>query len=293
MGIAIIWICFFHAKVNFPDSVLFYPLFFLKEAGYGGVDIFLFLSGFGLMYGMQNKKYSLTTFYKKRVLRILPTYWLVFFIVIVAEIISGRSIFPSRILLVFSTAGFWINKHRFDWFIPSLLALYFLFPPFFSILRRSQDKKKFIVIICIIALSCCLFIMPTKANYLLIFFARIPIFFIGAYIGHISFTSVSLISPKQLLFYMFCLFFGVGSCLYVINKFSVEQTMPYGLRCYPFIICTLPICLFLSLAMEKINNSSVCNIKHLIQWLFFFCGSYSLEIYLIHSKIFFFNAPVQ
>jgi peptidoglycan/LPS O-acetylase OafA/YrhL len=291
MGIAIIWICFYHSKVHFPDSFLFSPLFFLKQAGYGGVDIFLFLSGFGLMYGMRNKKYSTTTFYFTRLTRILPTYFLIFFVTLFAEKIQGYTFSLSRIILGFSTVGFWIHKYPFDWFIPSLIALYLLFPLFFSVYLRTPDKNRFFAFICLItllALPLCLFIIPTKANYLMIFLARIPIFFIGAYIGHISLKSNSSIKPNRLLLYWMCLFCGIVSWLYIINKFwdaSFAGNKYYGLHYYPFILFTLPVCMLVSLAMKK--YSSECIFKRLVKWLLIFCGSYSLEIYLIHVKIIF------
>lgn len=68
----------------------------LALCGQGGVDAFFFLSGFGMYYsGM--KKTTLTAFYKKRAVRIFPSFLAIFGIymynktfVLLATIVLGR-----------------------------------------------------------------------------------------------------------------------------------------------------------------------------------------------------------
>ena len=74
MGFAMLWIMIFHANLNVP---------FLKvlwEGGYGGVDIFMLLSAYGLYHSMKKHPVGLGAFYKKRLLRILPSYYAVLLI---------------------------------------------------------------------------------------------------------------------------------------------------------------------------------------------------------------------
>ena len=66
MGFALLWIAFVHAQMWFRNPIL--QAF--KLTGQGGVDIFLFLSSFGLYYAYQ-KKEPYFTYLKKRLLRIL------------------------------------------------------------------------------------------------------------------------------------------------------------------------------------------------------------------------------
>ena len=54
MGFAIIWIMIAHLKVSFD----FIPLQAIKKIGYGGVDIFLFLSGFGLYFSCSKDNFK-------------------------------------------------------------------------------------------------------------------------------------------------------------------------------------------------------------------------------------------
>ena len=50
MGIAILWIMLRHLPIS---SGYYYVLDYLMNLGYGGVDMFLFLSGFGLFFSMK------------------------------------------------------------------------------------------------------------------------------------------------------------------------------------------------------------------------------------------------
>ena len=68
MGIAIWWVVFSHMKLRFAGK----GISFIQTIGYGGVDIFFFLSGIGMYYSL--KKSSVETFYQKRIRRIIPAY---------------------------------------------------------------------------------------------------------------------------------------------------------------------------------------------------------------------------
>ena len=65
MGWSILWIMMLHFTFNQIK-----PLGFIAQYGFAGVDIFLFVSGFGLFYSL-NKDHNLVSFYRKRLLRIL------------------------------------------------------------------------------------------------------------------------------------------------------------------------------------------------------------------------------
>lgn len=118
MGWSIVWIMMLHFG--------FYtlkPLGFVAQYGYAGVDIFLFVSGFGLFYSL-DKKPLLLSFYRKRLIRIFPAYYLV-------GAFASIIVFHDTILQYlfrYSTIGFWIGGAYFEWYVPSLLLLYLLAP---------------------------------------------------------------------------------------------------------------------------------------------------------------------
>ena len=94
--------------------------------GYIGVDLFLFLSGFGLEYSFN--KNSLLQFYINRFKRVYPIYFI--------AVLGGYFIFKqynfSDLLLNLTTLGYYVNNgiNRFDWYVESLFTLYVLFPLF-------------------------------------------------------------------------------------------------------------------------------------------------------------------
>lgn len=70
MGWAIVWIMMLHftfTQIN--------PLGFLAQYGFAGVDIFMMVSGLGLFFSIDKNK-SIGRYYKRRILRIFPTYYI-------------------------------------------------------------------------------------------------------------------------------------------------------------------------------------------------------------------------
>jgi len=65
MGIAILWVMMFHLPLR-PGIPIIKEFF---NIGYGGVDIFLFLSGFGLYFSLSKKGIKLSHYYKKKILQ--------------------------------------------------------------------------------------------------------------------------------------------------------------------------------------------------------------------------------
>ncbi len=132
MGWSILWVMMLHFTFNQIK-----PLGFIAQYGFAGVDIFLFVSGFGLFYSLE-KNSNLLHFYKKRVLRIIPTYYLLGFIINLLQTHDDILTFIFR----YSTIGFWIGKEYAEWFIPSLIFLYCVSP----FLKTLIDKKYFALI---------------------------------------------------------------------------------------------------------------------------------------------------
>ncbi len=170
MGWSILWIMMLHFTFNQIN-----PLGFIAQYGFAGVDIFLFVSGFGLFYSLDRDD-NLIHFYKKRLLRIFPTYYI---IGAITNLILHHNDILS-FLFQYSTIGFWIGKEYADWFIPSIIILYLLAP----FIKKLIDKRWFVflgtlaVIIYIIA-----YYFTDKENLLdrshFFLLYRIPAFIFG------------------------------------------------------------------------------------------------------------------
>lgn len=64
MGCAILWVMFYHSEFASHSSLFN----MVKSMGYGGVDIFLFLSGMGIFFSLKNN--SLGKYIYNRIRRI-------------------------------------------------------------------------------------------------------------------------------------------------------------------------------------------------------------------------------
>ena len=286
MGLAILWVYFSHTQIYLPDFTYLLPIRFLKETGYGGVDIFLFISGYGLVHGITNNRYALSRFYGRRLSRILPAYWIVITLSLGREYLCGQEVTLARAVLQYSTMGFWLNRNQFDWYIPSLFMLYLFFPVFYQTIRDAQHRKKTVLLWITFSLLLCMSIIPTHLNYLIIILTRVPVFLLGLYTGLFVIQSGSVRHgywPLSMI-----LIIGFGSLMFLIIifiSFTPEQRWHYGLWWYPFLGITPCLCLILPRGLEKLRTSMPLFGSWFNDFLRF-CGTHSLEIYLIHPQVF-------
>ena len=89
---AAIIVVMFHiiGTANFYD---FYPKYFNMMGGWGasGVHIFFVLSGFVMLHSLLNQERSALIFIKSRLIRIVPIYWFVTFLVVLSFVITPSS----------------------------------------------------------------------------------------------------------------------------------------------------------------------------------------------------------
>ena len=265
MGFAIFWVVLFHSGITVP---------YLKEftsLGYGGVDIFFFLSGYGLFFSSV-KNESVLGFYKKRFIRVFPTYMIVVFIVML-----GMGIFTWKTyLLNVSTVGYWINKSYFEWYVPALFAFYLCFP----LIIKGFKHSPYVTIL--ISFFVTAFLVSLKMHFhlhgmLSPFFIRIPIFMIGVLFGKYTYEKKQPVWINSISLYIIALLSLAG--LIFVQTCHSEWLWYYGLYWYPFFGITPGLCLFVIFILEKINAAFLFKVLA-------FLGSLSLEIYLLHIKPF-------
>lgn len=276
MGLAMLWVLFYHMSITVHFPILSH----LKQIGYGGVDIFLMLSGLGLYYSYQ-KSSNCLSFYKRRLQRIVPTYFPVvisyYLLLYVLNLAPLKALFYNA-----TTLSFWFHtNYMFDWYIPSIIMLYLITPFILSILKKqtaSLPKYLVIGIFTLVSLGLSLFIIHSKFNYLIIFTSRIPIFLIGILIGYWS-ESNKAITSKHLLIHLVSLVIGLSLLFLFINYFD-QYLWRYGLWWWPFILITLPLCVFSCLLLNVMMY-----LHSKILGLLTFFGILSLEIYLFHERL--------
>lgn len=134
-GVAILMVIFSHVGYFlFSDHSFSYPL---SVAGGKGVDIFLFLSGFGLTASALKSNLSIKGFYRKRLPKIFIPMWVVLavFLVLDAVLLSRHyhlAIIISNFFGFFPSADIWLSVNSPLWYFSAILFYYLLFPLVFS-----------------------------------------------------------------------------------------------------------------------------------------------------------------
>lgn len=294
MGFAILWVVLFHLPdFTRNDSFLDLLMIFIQSIGYAGVDIFFFLSGFGLTFGYFRKNYKLSEFYQKRILRILPTYWFWMFLVCIGQITITRNFGIRGFIADLFGIGFLSSTSYNHWFIPSIIICYLIFPLLIRLIKNisknSKSNLKIILFSILIPLLISLLIILVGANNLLIFSTRLPNFILGIFFAYLHLNNSGKENQdNSFSFSLIALMLGIGSLLlYLTNTLTTDNLrITYGLWWYPFIFLTFPLCLLLASLINwsktKMSSSIISPLIALLR----FCGKYSLEIYLMHSFLF-------
>lgn len=275
MGIAILWVMFFHSYLD----VSAYPLLnIIKQTGYVGVDIFMFVSGFGIYYSL-SKNSSLKTYYKNRILRILPYY-----IPIVA--IYSLSLYSLNIWDIGTvirnilTINFWVEKNiikLYDWYIPSILAIYALSPLFYKLFKKNKNITSISVIIFFYALSLTGIHYKSHLDlfHIQLLILRIPTYIAGFWIAdYIKNNPNTKLSTPKIVFAISALIIGTTTLTY-LSLFHFTTYMTYSLFFMPIVVP--PLCLL------------YCYIFSLLPKYRFpiltLCGTYSLTLFIFHERV--------
>lgn len=239
MGVAIIMVVVYHLFCWVYNPVSFFNL------GYVGVDLFLFLSGFGLSYSFE--KNSILCFYKHRIMRIYPMYFIAVLLTFFLKRWSFTDLFLNLAAIGFYTST---SENRFDWYVISLFSLYLTFPFFYY---YSKLKYNGIVVFFSVVLILLYFI--NFQWWFDCFIGRLPIFLFGIiykeYYKHIKKISIICI------------------LLYIPIRF-VSLFLSSSLLALPIIVILLNI-------RSSIDSKIICLLSKI--------GKYTLEIYLANCIV--------
>lgn len=275
MGIATLLVVFHHLTFKVSGTILSDAYMFARHLGAMGVDLFLFVSGFGLYYSF-SKRNNIKDFYIKRLQRILPTFFIIAVpIYIYIDLIKGEGDilqFFKDIFLV----SYWLDGNGNEWFIAAILVLYFCFPIIYKVLKEKNGIAKLVIIwSCLVVgiriLNIDLFL---NANT---FWSRIPIFIFGVYAGKYIQNKI-LVNKNRLLVLsvITLLMMLIIEALFAIQgakmAYSFWPRIFYGPLALSFMVILLMI-------FEAIDFNNRCK---KVAAVFRFIGTISLEIYLTH-----------
>lgn len=250
-----------------------------------GLDLFFFMSGMMLIVGIlydEKKNHSWIEWYKRRILRIFPGYWIMYIIIILFCFIALNLYYDFTYILV-SLSGFqiipienpnFIIIHFTYWFISALLYCYLLFPIFFYMLRRNSIISTIVCIILFVFFAFYLTSIELGTNrvYVITFLLlKLFVFFFGMsfgyWIGNNNMQNLEKIFQSKFGFSLVFIFIGLLS----LFAFLVFRGYYSGFM-FPIIASVaIPMLIFLFNKFYKINKD-----------LLFF-GKRSYEIYLVQS----------
>lgn len=262
MGLSMILVFLHHArseKLGFVPTGIWDEIF--KNFNLS-VDTFLFLSAFGLCYSL--KKNSIKKFYLNRFKRIVPTWWVVLFLIHMIGLFVGSKFdsfsYPHSALDMFywyTGLGYFFNTCSYEWFIPTLLLFYLLTP---VVYRLSRNQ-----VLLLILLSIPLVLLYKESgvlSYLSLSVTRIPAFLFGV----LFFKDIE--ENGYYRFLITCI--GLFICVFALSFF----------RKVPDVIQAMPL---LPIVMGLVSLALSLKYTRYIEVFLAFVGTISLEFYLIHG----------
>lgn len=253
MGFAVLWVIAFHFCM-YGNLLRIGVLNFLFGKGYLGVDIFFFLSSYGLCYSY-NKRSS-GEYYRQRARRLFPMY-LVF---VLALVLCFRNLLPysswlSALLQITGGANF--AGMELEWYIPALILLYIFFPLIFKGIEKIYNWGYLYVIALLLVFVIAAPFISKVVFYL--FAIRFPIIIIGV----ATYLAIREGDERKLLAILVAAAV-IGFCFSGKEMLNGSQT---GMLVLPLILYGLA-----QIGMKLPAGSAME-----------FCGRHSLEIYLAQN----------
>ena len=278
MGIAILWVAWFHTYllVGIPG------LSFLRETGYGGVDLFFLMSGIGVYYSLKNNK-DTVSYIKNRAKRILPSYF-PFITVWLIMMKMTSEICGTEIIGNLTMMGWWCeSRYQFNWYINAIWLFYLLAPIFVGMVCKAEDRKRRIRITVLLMVVGFFVSMTFWKSFLLMAFSRLPVFILGIYLG----SEILAKNKHSLIIWNILMVAGVGILYICLTKLN-SYMWSYGLWWYPFVLIVPGLAMNLGIMAELLSK---CRAGKMLSNAINTVGEASFEIYLWHIAAFEFVKP--
>jgi peptidoglycan/LPS O-acetylase OafA/YrhL len=312
-GLAILWIAYFHFFMEYTAKHFPWPLdphYFAKffgqcgasstatmiecwlesiyvavaSVGFHAVGVFVVMSGFGLTYSLArtgNPEGGWREWYRSRVIRLFPMYWLAHIIYLVAPFEThyepidyrfalsflGDRIYPIDAIFYYANAAWW--------YFDLILELYIVFPLLFRLLQKVNPRWFLIICAAETVLSRYLIlygVIPASGNYLLggFFGCRLWEFALGMVIGLKYRTDREWIDS---------FLFSTGTLLGGIALYTAGLYTYGGKLSYTLTDGLLGTGLFVILAHLAWHSRRFTRVEATIAYV----GAFSYGLYLIHQ----------
>lgn len=266
MGLSMLSIMLFHQY--FTSTI---PFNVFHSLGYWGVDIFLFLSGIGLVNSLN--KNSTKEYYKRRFIRIIPscilcgtTKYLLF------------TLFYSSLFILKDglNIGIWSIASLDLWFIHTIIILYIISPLLHWILEKWPYETIIIIIIIFFINGFTLrpevgFEWMSPKGVTSWTLERLPVFTAGMLVSMNKFR-------LEKYTFLSASFLMAALCLNYISKTKLSIYCDQTYQIFALLL-GMPALLTICISLLKV-------IPNYIKIILSFLGTYSLELYLVHEFIF-------
>lgn len=271
-GFAILAIIFSHIGYFLSsDPKFLYPFSVLAGVG---VNLFLFLSGFGLTLSQIKAPLSPIIFYKKRLLKLFIPLWIVITIFLLLDYFVLNKTYPI-LEIIYSFLGFYpqadlfLNLNSPLWYFSLNLFLYLIFPltfikkvPFLSVIL--------VLILSILALKLPLPVHLDVLNLYKLHFLAFPL---GIFFGLIQNFIQKQLAQTSKLFSLIKIIILIISVLVFLYT-SINSGVGEDLKIEQGISLVTTLSIVTMFTLSKFNFK-----------LFAIFGIYSFEIYLLHWPI--------
>jgi len=163
--------------------------------GHFGVQLFIFISGYGLMKAYQNQKISWGAFMSKRINKLWPAFFFALFLFYsLMRILMGNSLFSIHLLELYTLRISFLSNFFFGkqfmlngpwWFYSMIVQLYMVFP-FLAWLQKKYPKYGLLIITGLSYFITILFnpwFVQQDSSLYLFFLSNIPVFSLGIFLG--------------------------------------------------------------------------------------------------------------
>ncbi|MDD3336635.1 MAG: acyltransferase [Eubacteriales bacterium] len=269
-GLAILWVVFFHAQLGLQG-----PLRGFQQLGYGGVDLFFFMTGFGLYHSL-SKDSDLGRYWSRRILRLVPAFlplcvlWLALMLpTLRLSLVPAVQTVLGNLLMI----GYWAQAPQMmNWYLSGLIMVILLAPILFACLNRAKNPQGAALgMICLSVLAGVCFAFDER----LIMVARLPVFVLGMWFAMPRRQEIRQPAAKAAA-YVAAFALGAVSLFLCMGK-APSALMDYGMYWYPFALMIPPACAALTWCLRKLEKAA--KLFAPLRYL----GKASFEIFLLNS----------
>lgn len=284
MGFAAVWIFLYHVWDPVWNEKMFWLFreieWLVQGLGYCGVEIFLFLSGMGLVFAIH--KENITTFYFRRWLRVYPPFFIWFTLSTLMR--SDKMTFMEYLGRITFYSNWTEDLLIYKWYVAAILLLYLCFPIYYYIFRQQKKCVFFTAVIIIVENILITVFSPFIRSDLFLLLDRIPVFLVGILMGELCLERKNILNFKFKKIHwvlLSVLMFGVFESDFLLHLGELSLG---GERIKNMLNLIIAVCICVAGA-KLLDISSQYRWTKEIRRLLAFVGSLSLEFYLTHELI--------